>query len=157
MVERYSIKFPEWWWSNGCLSRPIFVQPDNSTEKKNSKNKNFFNVHLNDYTQVCYHCGNLKLKNKIPAGITSLSLGKEIVVDRRTLNSEGELNWPSDYLRSDILFGPVWRIDILGVHVNPKEMSAGILEDQLPVLTISIHYFNLIGPSITQVKLVCWK
>lgn len=109
-------------------------------------------MHLNDYTQVCYHCGNLKLKNKIPAGISSLSLGKEIVVD-----SEGELNWPADYLTSDILFGPVWRIDILGVHVNSKEMSASILEDQLPVLTVGIHYFNLIGPSITQVKLVCWK
>lgn len=34
MVERYSIKFPEWWWSDGGLSRPIFVQPDDSTEKK---------------------------------------------------------------------------------------------------------------------------
>lgn len=34
VVERYSIKFPEWWGSDGGLSRPVFVQPDDSTEKK---------------------------------------------------------------------------------------------------------------------------
>lgn len=73
------------------------------------------------------------------------------------IHSEIELNWSALYLKSDILFSPVWHVNILGVHVNSKEMSASILEDQLSVLTIRIHYFNLIGPSIAQVKLVCWK
>lgn len=145
VVERYSIKFPEWWGSDGCLSRPIFVQPDDSTEKKNQKIKTF---------TICI---------ETVGHVTSNWWTKFTLVRQRDcggswkFHSEIELNWSALYLRSDILFSPVWHVNILGVHVNSKEMSASILEDQLSVLTIGIHYFNLIGPSIAQVKLVCWK
>lgn len=104
-----------------------------------------------------------KICIKTVVHVTSNCWTKFILVRQRDcggswkFHSEIELNWSALYLRSDILFSPVWHVNILGVHVNSKEMSASILEDQLSVLTIGIHYFNLIGPSIAQVKLVCWK
>lgn len=144
VVERYSIKFSEWWGSDGCLSRPIFVQPDDSTEKKNQKIKTF---------TICIETVGHVTSN----WWTKFTLVRDCGGSWKKIHSEIELNWSALYLRSDILFSPVWHVNILGVHVNSKEMSASILEDQLSVLTIGIHYFNLIGPSIAQVKLVCWK